>query len=58
MQLIDGKASARAIKEEIKAEVDKLCGGVPDKPKFTDELIGVVKWVDGTVIDSVFRVKE
>lgn len=41
---------------EIKREVDKLCGGVPEKPKFTDELIGVVKWVDGTVIDSVFRV--
>lgn len=43
---------------EIKAEVDKLCGGTPDKPEFTDELISVVKWVDGTVIDSIFRVKE
>jgi citrate lyase subunit alpha/citrate CoA-transferase len=43
--------------KEIKAEVDVLCGGAPDKPQFTDDLIGVVKWVDGTVIDSVFRVK-
>lgn len=42
--------------EEIKAEVDELCGGVPQKPKFTDEIIGVVKWVDGTVLDSIFRV--
>jgi citrate lyase subunit alpha/citrate CoA-transferase len=43
--------------EEIKEEVDALCGGAPDKPKFTDEVVGVVKWVDGTVLDSVFRVK-
>lgn len=44
--------------EEIKAEVDDLCGGPPQKPRFTDEIIGVVKWVDGTVLDSVFRVED
>jgi len=43
--------------EEIKEEVDELCGGAPQKPNFTNEIIGVVKWVDGTVIDSVFRVE-
>lgn len=43
--------------EEIKAEVEALCGGPPAKPELTDELIGVVKWVDGTVLDSIFRVK-
>jgi citrate lyase subunit alpha/citrate CoA-transferase len=42
---------------EIKEEVEKLCGGAPQKPVFSDELISVIKWVDGTVIDSVFRVK-
>jgi len=44
--------------EEIKVEVDDMLGGVPQKPEFTDEVVGVVKWVDGTVIDSIFRVKK
>ena len=42
--------------EEIKEEVDDLCGGPPEKPKLTDEVVGVVKWVDGTVLDSIFKV--
>ncbi len=44
--------------EELKAEIDDLIGGVPDKPTFTEEPIGVVKWVDGTVIDTIFKVEE
>jgi len=37
--------------------VEELCGCPPAKPEFTDQVIGVVKWGDGTVLDSVFRVK-
>ena len=43
--------------QELKEEIDDLCGGAPEKPVFTDEIIGVVKWVDGTVLDSIFRVQ-
>jgi len=43
--------------EGIKAEVDELIGGPPAKPEFTDEVVSVVKWVDGTVIDSIFKVR-
>ncbi len=43
--------------EEIKAEVDDLIGGAPEKPALSDEVISIVKWVDGTVIDSIFKVK-
>lgn len=43
--------------EEIKAEVDDLVGGPAEKPEFTNEPIGIVKWVDGTVIDTIFKVK-
>lgn len=43
--------------EEIKAKIDDLIGGPPEKPQFTDEPIGIVKWVDGTVIDTIFKVK-
>ena len=42
--------------EEIQAEVESLCGGKPQKPKLTDDPVAVIKWVDGTLIDSVFRV--
>ncbi|NQV36799.1 MAG: citrate lyase subunit alpha, partial [Candidatus Marinimicrobia bacterium] len=44
--------------EELKAEIDDLVGGPPAKPKLTDEVISVVKWVDGTVIDSIFRIED
>jgi len=42
--------------EEIKAEVEKICGGKPSKPRLLDYPVAVVKWVDGTVLDTVWRV--
>ena len=44
--------------EEIKAEVEALVGGAPAKPKLADEPVAVIKWVDGTVIDTVWKVPE
>ncbi len=41
--------------QELKAEAESICG-VPDKPKFKDEVVAIVKWVDGTVIDSIWRI--
>ena len=41
--------------EELKDEAEKICG-VPEKPQLSDEIVAVVKWVDGTVIDSVRKV--
>ena len=41
--------------EEIKAEVDRICGGKPQRPKLGDEPVAVVKWVDGTVLDSIWK---
>ncbi len=43
--------------EEIKAEVDALTGGPPAKPDLSDEIISVVKWVDGTVLDAIYKLK-
>jgi len=42
--------------EKIKAEVDQLIGGPSAKQKLTDEVIGIVKWVDGTVLDTIFKI--
>ena len=41
--------------QQLKEEVDAICG-VPEKPMFTNNPIAVVKWVDGTVIDTVWEV--
>lgn len=51
------KGSSLPIKtiEELKEEAEAICG-VPDKPVLSDELISVVKWVDGTIIDSIRKV--
>lgn len=40
---------------DLKAELDSLCG-VPATPELSDEPVAVVKWVDGTVLDTVWRV--
>jgi citrate lyase subunit alpha/citrate CoA-transferase len=43
--------------EEIKAEVEAICGGRPQPPSLTDQPVAVVKWVDGALIDSVFQLE-
>ena len=42
--------------EELKAEADRICGR-PSKPGFDDRIVAAVKWVDGTVIDVVRKLK-
>ena len=42
--------------EALKQETEFICGK-PSKPRFTDKLIGIVKWVDGTVIDAIRQVE-
>jgi citrate lyase subunit alpha/citrate CoA-transferase len=40
---------------EIRAEVESLLGGPPEPPRAEDRVVAVVKWVDGTVLDSVWK---
>ena len=54
------KGSSLPIKpiKEIYKEVNEICGGKPEKPKVDkNKVVAIIKWVDGTVIDSVFKVK-
>ena len=44
--------------EEIKAEVERLCGGKPQPPRLTDRPVATINWVDGTVIDTVYQVED
>ena len=41
---------------DIQREVYQLCGGKPKPPKRGKNVVAVVKWVDGTVLDSVWKV--
>ena len=42
--------------EEIKRDVDRTCGGKPRRPQYSDKPVAIVKWVDGTVLDTVRQV--
>ncbi len=41
---------------DIKAEVERICGGKPARPRRSDHPVAIVKWVDGTVLDTVWQI--
>jgi citrate lyase subunit alpha/citrate CoA-transferase len=41
---------------EIKEEVERICGGKPQRPAHRDRPVAIVKWVDGTVLDAVWQI--
>jgi citrate lyase subunit alpha/citrate CoA-transferase len=43
---------------DIQADVERIVGGKPARPALLDEPVAVVKWVDGSVIDTVWRVPD
>ncbi len=40
---------------ELKDEAEKICGK-PAQPEFINNPVAVVKWVDGTLLDTVWQV--
>jgi len=43
--------------DELKDEAERICG-TPAIQEFDDDIVAVIKWVDGTVIDAVRKVKK
>ncbi len=43
--------------EELKEESERICGK-PAQPTLGDKVVAAVKWVDGTVIDSIREVRK
>jgi len=41
--------------QDIKEEVERVCGGKPQRPVHRDRPVAIVKWVDGTVLDTVWQ---
>jgi len=44
--------------QEIKEEVEGIIGGKPEAPKLGEKAVAVIKWVDGTVLDTVWQIEE
>jgi citrate lyase subunit alpha/citrate CoA-transferase len=42
---------------EIKNEVERICGGKPQRASRSDRPVAIVRWVDGTVLDTVWQVR-
>ena len=42
--------------DEIRVEVERLCGGKPALPRLGDKPVAVIKWVDGTLLDTAWQV--
>ena len=59
MQVLKDNGSKLPIRpiREIKKEVDQMCGGPPAPPHFGEKVVAAIKWVDGTLIDSVRAVE-
>lgn len=43
--------------QALKEEAEKICG-VPASIEFEEQVVAVVKWVDGTILDVVRKIKE
>jgi citrate lyase subunit alpha/citrate CoA-transferase len=55
LDAVEGKDLPVRPIQDIKAEVERTCGK-PSRPKHGDKVVAVVKWIDGTVLDSVYQV--
>lgn len=53
---VRGKGLPLVTIEELKDIAEKICGK-PEKAAFDDRVVAAIKWVDGTVIDAVRKVK-
>ncbi len=42
---------------DIQREVEQICGGKPKPPRRSGQVVAAVKWVDGTVLDSVWKIE-
>lgn len=54
---VRGKGLPLVTVEELKEMAERICGK-PEKAAFDDRVVAAIKWVDGTVIDSVRKVRK
>jgi citrate lyase subunit alpha/citrate CoA-transferase len=57
LDAVKGKGLPLMTLEKLKHDIERLCGGAPEKPRYGEATVAAIKWVDGTVIDSVRQVE-
>ncbi len=57
LESVRGKGLPLLTIEELKEMAEKICGK-PEKAAFDERVVAAIKWVDGTVIDAVHKVKK
>lgn len=57
LEAVKGKGLPIRDIRDIQREVDRICGGKPRAPRRSGQVVAAVKWVDGTVIDSVWKIE-
>jgi citrate lyase subunit alpha/citrate CoA-transferase len=55
IEKVEGKINMISI-EELKNNAYDATGG-PEELEFTDEMVGITKWFDGTLLDVIWKVK-
>lgn len=58
LRAVEGKGLPLRDIRELKREVERVVGGPPAPPRTKDRVVAVVKWVDGTLIDSVWQLED
>jgi citrate lyase subunit alpha/citrate CoA-transferase len=56
LKAVDGSGLPIRPIREIKEEVEGIIGGKPRAPELGEKPVAVIKWVDGTVLDTVWQV--
>ncbi len=54
---VKGKGLPLRSIEELRNEAERICGK-PRKAEFDEKIVAAIKWVDGTVIDSVRKLRQ
>ncbi len=57
LEAVEGKGLPIRDIRDIQREVYSMCGGAPRPPRKSRTPVAVVKWVDGTVLDTVWKIE-
>jgi len=58
LEAVQGKGLPVRSLVELKEEAETLCGGPPEPLELSGDIVGLVTWVDGTILDTLRRVDE
>lgn len=55
---VKGKNLPLTSLEEVRAHAERLCGGPATAPNLEGDVVGLVTWVDGTILDTLRKIPE